>query len=135
MELNFLARLAVSLAIIAAGFLTFKAVTLLNLKKVSNNSPWLKTGKAGKKTILYFTTPDCVHCRTTQRPALSRLQELLGDEVDVVEVNAYENHQMAKEWGVLSIPTIFILNKNGTPLLVNYGVTSAEKLYNQLQNV
>jgi protein-disulfide isomerase-like protein with CxxC motif len=40
---------------------------------------------------------------------------------------------LANEWGVMSVPTTFILDKDGRPRQINHGVARAEKLLAQLK--
>jgi thiol-disulfide isomerase/thioredoxin len=91
--------------------------------------------RLGVPAVLYFTTPQCVPCKTIQRPALQRLKEHLGDRVEVIEVNAQERPDLASRWGVLSVPTTFILNASGQPVHINHGATRAEKLVQQVSEV
>jgi thiol-disulfide isomerase/thioredoxin len=128
-----LIRTGLALAIIASGWLVFKLVTYLSLNRVRKIAHRLENYQPGKAAIVYFTTPDCLACKAAQHPALMRLQSLLGDQLQVIEINAYEDPDMAKDWGVLSVPTTFILDSKGAPRQVNYGVTPAEKLYDQLR--
>ncbi len=97
--------------------------------------PGLATLRPDVPAILYFTTPDCVPCRTAQRPALGRLQADLGEGLQIVEVDAIARPDLADYWGVLSVPTTFIIDSAGQPRRVNHGVTSAEKLKQQLEEV
>jgi thiol-disulfide isomerase/thioredoxin len=89
----------------------------------------------GRPAILYFTTPDCVTCKSFQRPQLRRLEGMLGDRVQVVEVDAWAQPDLAGRWGVLSVPTTFIVDPGGTPRHVNHGAVSAEKLVKQVNSV
>ena len=89
----------------------------------------------GKPAVLYFTMEGCVPCRTTQRPALEKLTEITGDQVQVIRVDVVERHKLAENWGVLSVPTTFIIDDQGRPRRVNHGVTLAEKLLDQLEQV
>lgn len=89
--------------------------------------------KPGTPAILYFTTPDCAPCRTVQRPALRALQERLGEQsLQVIEVNVQEQPDLASRWGVLSVPTTFIIGADGRLKHVNHGVTRAERLLEQI---
>jgi hypothetical protein len=45
------------------------------------------------------------------------------------------NPQAASLWGVLSLPTTYILDHQGQPREVNYGVASTEKLKKQLLSI
>ena len=38
----------------------------------------------------------------------------------------------AKQWSVLSVPTTFILDRDGRPRQVNHGYASTEKLFGQI---
>ncbi|MFN3492746.1 MAG: thioredoxin family protein, partial [Anaerolineales bacterium] len=88
-----------------------------------------------KPVIVYFTTPDCVPCKTIQRPALDKLTSTFGDNLQVIEIDATERPDLAKTWGVMSVPTTFLLNSKGEARYVNNGVTRAEKLMEQLQTL
>ena len=41
-------------------------------------------------TLVYFTTPTCVPCKTVQRPAIQDLSKVLGNTLQVVEIDATE---------------------------------------------
>ncbi len=127
-----LVRLALAAGIIAAGIALFRLVSFLIVSRAQARSHNPGLIPTGKPTILYFTTPDCIPCKTIQRPALHWVKRRLGDSLQIVEVNAYEQPDLAKEWGVLSVPTTFIIDASGQPRHVNHGVTSAEGLISQL---
>jgi thiol-disulfide isomerase/thioredoxin len=95
----------------------------------------LENLRPGVPAILYFTTPGCVPCKTVQRPALARLQEVLGHSIQVIEVDAAAQPELADYWGVLSVPTTFIIDTRGQARRVNHGVASAEKLEKQIEDI
>jgi thiol-disulfide isomerase/thioredoxin len=97
--------------------------------------PLLATLRPGVPAILYFTTPFCGPCITQQRPALQRLRDLLGDGVQVIEVDAMAQQDAADRWGVLSVPTTFILDGQGRPRQINHGVAGVDKLMQQVQRL
>ena len=131
---DILMRFVWAVGIAVAGLLAYHLYNRLLLRRASHNTPNRST-PAQNPSILYFTTPDCVPCKTVQRPAILKVQAALGEKVEVVEVNAYEQPDLAKQWGVLSVPTTFILDRSGKPQHINHGVTQAEKLLRQLQAV
>ena len=88
-----------------------------------------------KPTIIYFTTPDCAPCKTVQRPALEKLISLLGEKLHVIEIDATQQPEVAKTWGVMSVPTTFLLNSRGEACYVNNGVARVEKLMEQIQTL
>jgi len=83
-------------------------------------------------TIVYFTTPGCIPCKTQQQPALHRLRAILGDDVQIVQVDAAEQPEAASRWGVMSAPTTFVLGAQRQPLAVNHGTADEHKLLRQL---
>ena len=130
---DWLFRLALTIGIILLGWTAarfLQAVILRQAKKVSRQ---IEGWAPGSPAIVYFTTPDCAACKTTQRPALNRVKEKLGGRLQVIEINALEKPDLAQQWGVLSVPTTFILDAQGSPRQVNYGVTLADKLQEQIR--
>jgi thiol-disulfide isomerase/thioredoxin len=125
-------RLLASVAIIVMGYGLYRLVNLAILARARHAISDSGGTAPGLPSILYFTTPDCLPCKTVQRPAIQRVQEALGQRLQVVEVNAYDQPDLAKKWGVLSVPTTFILDAQGQPRAVNHGATPANKLLKQL---
>ena len=121
--------------LILLGWLLYRLVSRTLLIRVHDSARESGLFSPGKPAILYFTTPDCAICKSMQRPALMRLKEKMGDWLQVVEIDAYEKPELAKEWKVLSVPTTFIIDAKGNPRQVNYGATPAEKLFEQLNKV
>jgi thiol-disulfide isomerase/thioredoxin len=130
-----LTRLLWTTAIVAVGLLLYRIVNARVLSRAAAKSNNIRLVSPGKPAILYFTTPDCAACKAVQRPALKRLEARLGNQLQVLEINAYERPDLAKDWGVMSVPTTFILDSQGHPKHVNHGATPAEKLLEQLQKV
>lgn len=136
---DILLRLGWAVVIVAAGaaiyWLANRAILYRAQRNGASNASELPFEPRGLPAILYFTTPECAPCRTIQRPALQRLQERLSGRLQVVEVNAQERPDLASRWGVLSVPTTFIIDARGQLRHVNHGVTRAEKLMHQLENI
>ena len=107
----------------------------LILSRARSQRLGLKNTPTGQPTLLYFTTPDCAPCKTVQRPAIQRLKELMGEYLQVVEVDATVQPEIASQWGVLSVPTTFIIDSEGNPRYVNHGVTATDKLLKQLHEL
>jgi thiol-disulfide isomerase/thioredoxin len=126
-----LPRLIFSLAIIVIGLAAWWLANRWLLQRASKNVA--ATPSAGVPSILYFTTPTCAPCKTFQRPALQRIQQMLGDCLKVIEIDAAAQPDLAAQWGVLSVPTTFILDEKGSPRHVNHGPTGVEKLLKQIQ--
>lgn len=129
-----LSRFLLAVFLISAGFLVYLLVNRLVLRRAAQNKQ-LPGARRGLPVILYFTTPDCLPCRTVQRPALQKVQAMWGERLQVIEVDATQQTDLASRWGVLSVPTTFLLDSRGKPRFVNHGATRAEKLLEQLNQL
>jgi thiol-disulfide isomerase/thioredoxin len=132
---NTILRLIWATAIMSAGIGLYWVAnrwTLARSRVRVRQDPFLPKGKP---VILYFTTPTCVPCKTIQRPALQRLKDQAGEKLQVVEIDASQQPEMANRWGVLSVPTTFIIDAKGDPRHVNHGVAPYEKLQKQLKDL
>jgi thiol-disulfide isomerase/thioredoxin len=125
------------LAFVIAGSLVgvYWLVNKVIISRARGKRLGLETIQTGVPAILYFTTPFCVPCRTVQRPALARLMEQQGDALQVIEIDASQQPELANYWGVLSVPTTFVIDSKGRPRRVNHGIASAEKLGRQIEEV
>jgi thiol-disulfide isomerase/thioredoxin len=116
------------------GYVMYKSVKQRQIRKTSEmyivRDPVLAHFREGKPAIVYFTTPQCIPCKTIQRPALDLIEKELG--VQVFKIDATEDPDAAERWGVMSVPTTFILDSTGVTRDVNNGVADANKLKRQL---
>jgi thioredoxin 1 len=128
-------RLLAAGAIILAGAGLYLAWKRILLARMRGKDLGLESLKPGVPAVLYFTTPDCIPCKTYQRPELMKLQAELGRDLQVIEIDATERPDLADYWGVLSVPTTFIIDSKGQPRGMNFGTASAAKLYQQLREV
>lgn len=117
---------------IGVGVAAFAVFNRLTLKRATSKVAQLANYRPGLPALVYFTTPQCVPCKLVQRPAIERLKRDLGQYFQVIEVDASAHPQVAESWGVMSVPTTFIIDANGQPRYVNHGVTKGEALIEQL---
>lgn len=113
-----------------AAYLLFNRITL---KRAESKVSRFASYQSGLPALVYFTTPGCVPCKTVQRPTIERMKASYGKWFQVIEVDASQQPEIAQEWGVMSVPTTFIIDANGQPRYVNHGVATAEKLIQQLE--
>ena len=135
MTSDILLRFAYALGIILLGLGTYWLLTQRLLHRAKSNMFTLFKTLPNKPVIVYFTTPDCVPCKTVQRPALDKLSTFFGENLQVVEIDATQRPDLAKTWGVMSVPTTFLLNSRGEARYVNNGVARLEKLMEQIQTL
>jgi hypothetical protein len=134
---SILLRGLLAAALIALGVAVYWTWNQLQLRRLRQSRGTVLRGleqvRPGVASILYFTTADCLVCRTAQKPALQRLQAELAGGVQIVEIDATVDTAVADYWGVLSVPTTFVIDAQGTPRSMNHGLTSKEKLQRQLE--
>ena len=130
-----LERLLMVVAVTAIVVIVYQLYTRRQLSVVGANrhiDPILQGLNPNIPAIIYFTTPSCLPCKTQQQPALHRLKTELGENVQIIQIDATEQPEAADRWGVLSAPTTFVLNAQGQPNAVNHGVADEYKLKRQL---
>lgn len=88
--------------------------------------------EADRPLILAFSTPECVPCRTAQKPALEQLQRRFPGLVDVRNVDATVYPELADRFGILTVPSTVVVGADGRILAVNYGLARGDKLATQL---
>ena len=135
MSSEILLRFGLAVGIIGLGVFAYWLINQRSLVRARNNVFTLFSTLPHKPVLVYFTTPDCVPCKTVQRPAINQVENLLGEQLQVVEIDATERPDLAKVWGVMSVPTTFLLDARGKARYVNNGVARAEKLIQQIQTL
>jgi len=128
-----LPRLIWSAILVSAGLVAWQLANRWILRRAGRILPGEHV--AGIPAILYFTTPTCAPCKTFQRPAIEKVKQILGNCLKVIEIDATAQPEVASQWGVLSVPTIFVLDQDGKPRHVNHGPTGVEKLLQQLNQL
>jgi thiol-disulfide isomerase/thioredoxin len=127
-----IAILIIGLAV--GSYQVFTRWQVARLSRRKNEDGLLGMLKPGIPGVIYFWSESCAPCKLVQKPALEQLQADLGpDGVQVVAVNALERPELADAWGVLGLPTTFIVDSSGQPRRVNHGVVRAEHLKHQIE--
>ena len=130
-----LERLILTLIGIVAVWLVYRGFSSYLLGRNTGRALSLDGFRLGRPAILYFTAPGCGPCETIQRPALVELEALSNGRVQIIEVDATQQPRLADAWGVLTVPTTFIIDSRGQPRGVNHGVARVKKLASQLATV
>ena len=128
-------RAAIALILILSGFAVYRLYGWLVRWRISRSELGLEGYVVGKPAIVYFTDPACAPCRTVQDPALEELAARYGSRLQIIKIQALERQDLANSWGVLSLPTTFIVDARGQPRGVNHGVARASRLTHQLAKI
>ncbi len=87
----------------------------------------------GLPGLLVFGSPVCRTCVSAQKPAVRSLVDRLGKAIQILEVDVTTQPELAERYGVLSLPTIFVLDRTGSPQKVNHGFVPSGELHRQLE--
>jgi thioredoxin-like negative regulator of GroEL len=123
------------LIILALGVLLFVAwLAWLGAKWLLHRNVRADGGPTGDRrpALIYFSSPDCVPCRWQQAPIVEGLRQALGDRVHFEEVDALADPEKARQYHVLTVPTTVVVSSDGQVVAINYGVTQANRLSQQL---
>lgn len=82
----------------------------MSVLKISKENFEEEVLKADKKVIIDFYADWCGPCQMMS-PVIDELAKEKEEIVKVGKVNVDENQELAMEYGVMSIPTIIIVNK------------------------
>ena len=82
--------------------------------------------------ILAFGGPDCHQCHQLQIPALQRVVEARGSAVTFVEVDATVEHELARTYHILTVPSTVVLDAKGNARAINYGFANTQRLLKQV---
>jgi thiol-disulfide isomerase/thioredoxin len=135
MSSEILLRSLLAIGIIVVGLGIYWLINQRLLARARSNVLSLFNTFPNKPVLVYFTTPTCAPCKTVQRPAIDKITKLLGEKLHVVEIDATQHPDLARTWGVMSVPTTFLLDSRGEARYVNNGVARAEKLMEQIQTL
>jgi thiol-disulfide isomerase/thioredoxin len=121
-------------ALVVAGR-TAAASRLRRLRRLGAGPLWSALGAApdGRPTIVAFSTPGCAACRAVQQPALAALQQRARDGVRVIHVDAAERPEVARVFGILTVPATVVIDADGDVRAANQGFATTEKLVAQLE--
>jgi thiol-disulfide isomerase/thioredoxin len=128
-------RLILTLVIVAAALLAYQVSQRLRLGRSGTRALRLRAYRPGRPAILFFSGEGCASCHTIQRPALEDLEAEYGGVLQVIEVDALAEPELADHWGVLSLPTTFVIDRHGRPRRVNHAPARADRLRAQLTEI
>ena len=121
-----------AVAILLAVALGVAALKWWQKRKARRARPLLVL-ETGKVSIVYFHSASCGVCRASQKPILERLlAHVGGDRLQLVAVDVMETTGVAREWGVTTVPSTYVIDGAGAVVHVNNGLASELTLRRQV---
>ncbi len=77
------------------------------------------------KTILYFTASWCGPCK-----ALAPRMEKLSDQINYRKIDVDSNQDLSMKYGVRNVPSLVLVDENGTELNRMVGVQPDQAILN-----
>jgi thiol-disulfide isomerase/thioredoxin len=130
-----LLRSLITLALCALGVLAYGFLKKLNLSENSHKVHKLSGYQHGKAGIILFSSPTCTPCKTVQKPVIERILSKMGNSLQFLEIDASLQPDLANEWGVVSVPTTYLVEPSGKSRFVNFGLVNEKKLTEQLKEL
>ena len=88
--------------------------------------------KSGKPTLADFGSDSCAPCRIMKEVLEEVAAEYKG-RLNVVIIDVYRNTQLAREYGIMSIPTQILFDCDGKIVSGNVGVLEKEDIVAALE--
>jgi thiol-disulfide isomerase/thioredoxin len=127
---------AVGVAVTILLVRTWNRRRMQSLMQASGAPSWTSLGATtdGRRTLVSFSTPSCAACHTAQAPAIKAVEAQLGPSaVRVIRVDAAQQPEVARAFGVMTVPSTIVLAPTGRVVAVNQGFAPSGRLITQLQ--
>ena len=133
-RLLLLAGLALGLSLVVVAARVVARRRLRRARALPTDEIWQALGTApdGRPAVVAFSTPSCAACHTAQKPALAQLESRTQGAVRVLEVDAAERSEVARKFGVLTVPTTAVLDSSGRLTALNNGFAPTSRLAEQI---
>ena len=118
-------RILIVLILAAVGSGAYTAIKSFHRKRLGR-----VTG-VNKPLLLYFRSENCAPCMTQAR-YLDQLAQTWSENLTIEKIDADVEPEKARHYGVFTLPTTILVDSFGNVRQVNYGLTNAQKLSQQL---
>ena len=130
-------------ALFGLGYYALRALSAWRLRRLQADAP---TGSEGPlagalsamagsgPALLYFTTETCAQCRFQQAPIMQQLQVQFA-ALPVVTLDAVQRQEVARHFGIMTVPSTVLLDDRRVPVAINHGVAPLQKLAAQVQGL
>jgi thioredoxin-like negative regulator of GroEL len=125
-------RLILTLLLVLIGLALFYAWRYTHMWR-ANRAGMTAAAPLDQPSLLYFRSDSCAPCHT-QAYYIQALEREYNGRVAVQKIDVELQPEVASQYGVFTLPTTVIVDRKGTVRHINYGLTDATKLAQQLEN-
>lgn len=119
-------RFLIVLLLTAIGLGAYALFRQIHMRRLSHI-----TATSGQPTLLYFGSDNCAACPAQAR-YLDELAQRWRGRLAIRKIDAEREPEKAAEYRVFTLPTTLIIDETGAVRQINYGLTSARKLNQQV---
>ncbi len=124
-------RVIVAIGLVVLGVVAYRLMLAAQHRMVARGS---KSGATSDRAaLLVFTSPTCAPCKLQQLPIVDRLLVDWSDKIEKHVVDVTEQPDVAKQYGVWSLPTTIVLKADRSVVAINHGVAHTAKLREQFE--
>jgi thiol-disulfide isomerase/thioredoxin len=87
-----------------------------------------------RPTLLYFRNDACSPCMT-QAHYLENLEKKFKDKFALQKIDTELEPEKATKYGVFTLPTTLVIDRQGEVKYINYGLTNTFRLSQQLERI
>ena len=125
-------RLILTLLLVLIGLALFYAWRYTHMWR-TNRIGMVEAVPVGHQSLLYFRSDSCAPCHT-QAYYLQALERDYSGQVAIQKIDVELQPEIASQYGVFTLPTTLIVDREGKVRHINYGLTDASKLAQQLED-
>jgi thioredoxin-like negative regulator of GroEL len=129
-----LERIVISLALIAVLLVAYRLFEAGHKARASSAKLSTRGDFARQPSLLYFRSDHCTPC-VTQAQFLQQLPEQMTRQIKIEQIDAEKERDLAAKYGVFTLPTTMLVDRQGSVKHVNYGLIDAHRLTSQLESV
>lgn len=108
--------------------------SLLRLQQVQAGRAVTQMTTQNRPALYVFTSPTCGVCKLQQLPIIARLQQQVGDRIDIHIVDVMAQPEAAQRFGIWSVPTTVIVDRPGQAPTIHPHLMSLPELMDRLQH-
>lgn len=127
-------RAMIALALITIMVAAYYLLQSSHKARASTQAALATSDTRRQPALLYFWSEHCAPC-VTQAKVLQQLPEQKMRRIRFERIDAEEEVETAARYGVFTLPTTMLVDRQGSVKHVNYGLIDAHKLASQLESI